>query len=232
MDPIRSWLCPVVLFFLGAPPAPSAAVAAGEPTTLRALYRLPRTEAIDPAHTALVLVDFQEEFVSGKLPILTAPAAVERARVLLDWARAAGVHVVHVQNVTRPGSLLFAPDSPTIAFLAPLRPRTGEVVVVKHLAGAFSRTDLDQRLRALGVHRVVLAGIMTHLAVDTSARDAAVLGYEVIVAADATATRSLPGVLGGPSIDAATVKLVALASLADRFAEVLDVEQIRALRLR
>jgi nicotinamidase-related amidase len=104
--------------------------------------------------------------------------------------------------------------------------------MVKHLAGAFSRTDLDQRLRTLGVHRLVLAGIMTHLAVDTSARDAAVLGYEVIVAADATATRSLPGVLGGPSIDAATVKLVALASLADRFAEVLDVEQIRALRLR
>jgi nicotinamidase-related amidase len=232
MTSIHFWLSPLLASLLGASPVPSAALAAGEPTTLRALYRLPRTGAIDPAQTALVLVDFQEEFVSGKLPIPTAPAAVERARVLLEWARTSRVHVLHVQNVTRPGSMLFAPESPTIALLAPLRPRDGEAVVVKHLAGAFSRTDLDQRLKALGVQRVVLAGIMTHLAVDTSARDAAVLGYEVIVAADATATRSLPGVLGGPPIDAATVKQVALASLADRFAEILDVEQIRALPLR
>jgi len=232
MRPTPSWLFRVVLSLLGVSLGPPAAAAAGEPTTLRALYGLPRTEAIVPAQTALVLVDFQEEFVSGKLPIPAAPAAVERARILLAWARASGVHVIHVQNVTRPGSMLFAPDSPTIELLAPLRPRNDEVVMVKHLAGAFSRTDLDQRLRTLGVHRLVLAGIMTHLAVDTSARDAAVLGYEVIVAADATATRSLPGVLGGPPIDAATVKQVALASLADRFAEILDVEQIRALPLR
>lgn len=104
--------------------------------------------------------------------------------------------------------------------------------MVKHVAGAFSRTDLDAQLKALGIRTVVLAGIMTHLAVDTSARDAAVLGYEVIVAADATATRTLPGVLGRPPVDAAVVKEVALASLADRFAEVLEVEQIRTLRLQ
>lgn len=232
MNPSPSWLSSAALSLLGASLGSSTTVVAGEPTTLRALYRLPRTEAIDPAQTALVLVDFQEEFVSGQLPIPTALAAVERARALLEWARTSGVHVIHVQNITRPGSMLFAADSPTIELIAPLRPRNGETLVVKHLAGAFSRTDLDQRLKTFGVRRVVLAGIMTHLAVDTSARDASVLGYEVIVAADATATRSLPGVLGGPAIDAAVVKQVALASLADRFAEILDVDQIRALPLR
>ncbi len=100
--------------------------------------------------------------------------------MLLDWARAHGVHVVHVRNVVpRADSPVFAPGSPLLAFTRELEPASGEAVVTKPMAGGFSRSDLDAALRTRGVDTVVVAGIMTHLAVDTTAREGTVLGYRV-----------------------------------------------------
>jgi nicotinamidase-related amidase len=109
-----------------------------------------------------------------------------------------------------------------------LQPRDGELVRTKRLAGAFSRTDLDGSLRALGVDTLVCAGIMTHLALDSSVRDAAVLGYRVLVAGDACATRALPSWHGDGPIDAEDVHRTALAALADRFADVRTTDALVA----
>ncbi len=201
--------------------------------TLRALYHVKPIDDVDPGRTALVLVDFQEEFFGGRLHLPDAPAAAASARRLLDWARRHGVTVVHVHHIVlRPDSPVFAEGSPGARPVEALASRDGEIVLVKHLAGAFSRTDLDAVLRARGVHSLVIAGLMTHLAVDTTVRDAAVLGYNVVVAADATATRDLPGALGQPVLDRQAVQRVALASLADRFADVLTTDAIVALPRR
>ncbi len=89
------------------------------------------------------------------------------------------------------------------------------------MAGAFSKTGLDAELRARGIDTLIVAGLMTHLAVLTTASDGTVLGYRVIVAADATATRALPGAPDGPTLDAPTLQRAALASMADRVADVL-----------
>jgi nicotinamidase-related amidase len=97
------------------------------------------------------------------------------------------------------------------------------------MAGAFSKTDLDAHLRVSGIDTLLVAGIMTHLAVDSTARDAAILGYRVIVAADATATRTLPGAAGAPSVDATTLQRASLAAMADRFADVMTASEIAQL---
>ena len=99
-------------------------------------------------------------------------------------------------------------------------------------SGAFSRTDLHQTLAARGVELLVIAGLMTHLAVDTSARDGTVLGYQVVVVSDATATRSLPAADGEGLVDHSTLQRAALAALADRFAEVLTTDEVLALPVR
>ncbi|MCE9573132.1 MAG: cysteine hydrolase [Deltaproteobacteria bacterium] len=211
-------------------------VARSEPAaspTLRDLYHLAAPRELTAASTALVLVDFQDEFFHGKLPVAHGEAAVARAAALRQWARAHGVLVVHVRNVvTRPDTPIFGEHSPTIAIVPALTPAADELVITKHQAGGFSKTELDQTLRARGVDTVIVAGIMTHLAVDTTARDGAVLGYRMIVAGDACATRTLRATDGGPPIDAAVLQRVALASIADRFADVLDVDAIRALPVR
>jgi nicotinamidase-related amidase len=99
----------------------------------------------------------------------------------------------------------------------------------KSTPGAFSRTTLDAELRSRGIDSVLVAGFMTHLAVLATANEASVLGYKVIVAADATATRALPGAAGEMAIDLKSLQRAALAVLADRVADVMLARGIRAL---
>ncbi|WP_223759403.1 cysteine hydrolase family protein [Myxococcus sp. RHSTA-1-4] len=201
-------------------------------STLRARYGLTPPTALDPRRTALVLVDFQEEFFSGGLPLPDAPSAVANAQRLLSWARASGLHVVHVHDVTAKGSPLFAEGSPGAAVRPEVAPLPFEQVVLKKMAGGFSRTDLHERLRALGVDTLIVAGLMTHLAVDTTVRDGLVLGYRVILPSEASATRDLPGAAGGAPVPARVLHAASLAALADRFADVMPTRAVLAIPIR
>ena len=210
-----------------APSPPSALPPAGSTTTLRALYGLQPPKQIDTARSALLLIDFQEEFFHGRLPLPDGPQATFAARKLLNWARRQGITVVHVNNeIKRPGSPVFAAGSPGAEGVSVLAATPNERVLIKASGGAFTNTDLDEWLKARHVELVVVAGLMTHLAVQLTASDATVKGYRVVVAADATATRDLP--LGGlgTSIDHRTLQRAALASLGDRFADVMPVRDI------
>ncbi len=217
------------------PPAPGPTLPMPSPvstlSTLRSLYDIPRVARIDVKRTALVLVDFQEEFFHGKLPIPDGELAKHQAEQLLAWARRSNLAVVHVRNVARPASPLFAPDSPTTAIVPSLVPRPNELVVTKPTGGAFTRTELDALLHERNLETLVVAGIMTHLAVAMTAQDATVLGYHVVVASDATATRDLPGAGGSPPVEHTALQRAALAAIADRFADVMSTQQILALPL-
>ncbi len=206
-------------------PAPTA-----PPATLREQYGLRPPPALDPARTALLLVDMQREFIDGALIVPGAAPAIANATRLLAWARSRGVTVVFVRQVAaRPDSLLFAPGSPGIEFAAGLAPGDADLVITKSAAGAFSRTELDAQLRARGIDHLVIAGMMTHLAIDSSARDGSVLGYQVVVVTDATATRALPGPHGDGIVDHGTLQRTALAALADRFADLLSTDELQGL---
>jgi nicotinamidase-related amidase len=202
------------------------------PTTLRALYGLKPPVLLRAPHTALILVDFQDEFVRGRLPLPDVRTAIEHAAELAGWARRSNVLVLFVKNVvSRRDSPLFAASSATSAFVPQLKPRAGDYVLEKSIAGAFSRTPLDSELRARGIDTLIVAGLMTHLAVLITASDAAVLGYRVIVAADATATRALPGAGGADGVDEKVLQRAALAMMADRVADVMPAREIMALPL-
>jgi nicotinamidase-related amidase len=206
------------------------AAGARAPRTLREHYGLPRVTSLDPRRTAVIVVDAQREFVDGALALPRMPAAIASAAVLLRWARDHAVHVVHVRQIGKPGAPLFAPGGAHSAPIPALDARPGEDVVGKPTGGGFTRTDLDDRLRARGIDTLIVAGFMTHHAVDMTARDAGVLGYRVLVAADATATRDLPAA-DGTVIAATDVQRAALAIASDRFAEPRSVAEIAALPL-
>ncbi len=78
-------------------------------------------------------------------------------------------------------------------------------------------TDLQARLEQAGVKDVVLAGFMTHMCVNSTARSAFNLGFRPTVVAAATATRDLPGPDGGV-VPAAQLQAASLAALGDLFA--------------
>ena len=71
-----------------------------------------------------------------------------------------------------------------------LEPRTDELVINKTTYGAFSSTGLDHTLRNLGITTLIIGGVVTNVCVETTARDAADRGYQVILVDDACAAYS------------------------------------------
>lgn len=177
------------------------------------------------SQAALVIIDAQNEYRSGALPLAGVDQAMNRLGVLLARARAAGTPVIHVAQIGRPGGL-FDPESAGGAFLDEASPREAERIVRKRLPNSFAGTDLHAILQDLARPQLILAGFMTHMCVSATARSALDHGYNSLVAADATATRALPDALDGPPIPAADVQRVALAEIADRYADVVGVDNI------
>ncbi len=189
-----------------------------ELTTLRAMAGLP----LQPASlgtSALVLIDCQNTYTRGVMELDGVQAALQEAATLLDSARSAGIPVIHIQHDDGPGSL-YDISGESGAIVPIVAPREGEQVVVKNYPNAFVQTDLDERLKAVNAENLILAGFMTHMCVNSTARGAFNLGYAPTVVAAATATRALPGPDGGSSVPAATLQVASLAALGDLFAVV------------
>nr|CRL82089.1 nicotinamidase-like amidase [Mycolicibacter nonchromogenicus] len=92
--------------------------------------------------------------------------------------------------------------------------------MVKAYPNSFVQTELNDILQKQGATNLTLAGFMTHMCVNSTARGAFNLGYAPTVVASATATRALPGTQG--TVSAAAVQAASLAAVADLFAVVVE----------
>jgi len=167
------------------------------------LFRNPVMTSSSPlelqaATTALVLIDLQQ----GILPYAQAPydaaAVLARAVALAAAFRAARSPVVRVKVgfSADGGDMLKAavdapnpPGPPPANWLddAPELPlQAGDIAIVKRQWGAFHGTELDLQLRRRGIRTIVLAGIATSIGVESTARNAWELGYDIVFAEDAT----------------------------------------------
>ncbi len=147
-------------------------------------------------------------------------AALDEVALLLDRARSAGIPVIHIQHDDGPGSL-YDVSGHSGAIVDRVAPRDGEQVVLKNYPNSFVATDLDARLKALEAHNLVIAGFMTHMCVNSTARGAFNLGYAPTVVAAATATRALPGLARG-EMTAENLQAASLVALSDLFAVVVS----------
>ncbi len=187
------------------------------PKTLRDVAGLGAKSA--PLHeSALVMIDLQNTYREGVMRLDGVEAALTEARHLLDRARAAGIPVFHIQHNAGPGSP-YDITAPIGQISDEVAPRPGETVIVKGRPNSFVNTDLEAQLRAVGVADLILAGFMTHMCVNSTARGAFNLGFRSTVLAPATATRNLPG-LDGTVLPSAALQAASLAALGDLFAVV------------
>ena len=178
--------------------------------------------------TALVVIDAQQEYFAplGKVVLPGGPAAVTRIARALAWARAESMPIVHIVHESRrPGAAIFAPGSPALAIHPEASAAPGEPVLTKHLPGSFTGTTLEHFLRERGVDRVILSGFMTQMCVDTTARQAAHLGFGVTVLADATAAKAVQGP-DGEQISAEQVHRTHLGSLQGFLADIKRLDDI------
>lgn len=180
------------------------------------------------ATPAVVVIDAQQEYFAplGTMVLPGGPAAVGRIGRLLGWARRAGVPVFHIVHESRrPGATTFVKGSPGAAIHPEAAPAAGEPVFTKHLPGSFTGTPLEAALRARGIEHVIVAGFMTQMCVDTTARQAAHLGFTVTVLSDATAAREVTGPDGEP-ITAEQVHRTHLGSLKGFLADVRRTDEV------
>lgn len=155
---------------------------------------------LDPRTTALILIDLQHGIVPRADGPRSGEQVVRTAQTLAQRFRNAGAPVilVHVgftpetmpsQTVDRPS---LPPEGTPLEFseFVPDLRQPSDIVVLKHHWGAFTGTDLDLQLRRRGVRTVVIAGIATNMGVESTARSAWELSYDVVIAEDACASRS------------------------------------------
>ncbi|ADU69093.1 isochorismatase family protein [Pantoea sp. At-9b] len=142
------------------------------------------------AKTALIVIDLQHGIVA--LPVVHDPKVViERCKRLTDAFRAHDLPVVLV-NVAggAPGRNEQARHGGELpadwAVLVPeMTPQPGDLSVTKKTWGAFHNTGLHEQLQQRGVTQVVVCGIATSIGVESTARQAYELGYNVTLATDA-----------------------------------------------
>ena len=175
--------------------------------------------------TVLILIDIQNDyFPGGKMELEGPLEAAAQARKLLDHFRQQKWPTVHIQHISnRPGATFFLPDTDGMKFHESIAPLAGETVMVKHFPNSFRETNLMEHLNGVSAERLVICGSMTHMCVDATTRAAADLGFPVLVAADACATRALA--YGETKIPAEHVHGAFLAALKS-YGQVLATEEI------
>ncbi len=151
---------------------------------------------LDPAHTALVLIDLQNSNVKHELAPHVAQDVVGNCVLLAQEMRERGglVIYVHVLLNELPQAPADSPLRPQGAPSAPpdaswLAPEAGveaqDLVIVKRQWGAFYGTELEQQLRRRGIDTLVMGGIATNFGVESTARAAYDLGFKLVFAEDA-----------------------------------------------
>jgi len=158
---------------------------------------------LDMASTALVLIDLQHGIVAMDVHPQPSAQVVARSRQLAAAFRAKGAPVVLVTvgNLDTRDMLQPACDAghPPAAqrpanwstLVPELDVQPSDIRITKRQWGAFYGTELDLQLRRRGVRTIVLAGISTHVGVESTARDAYERGYEQVFVSDAMAAPSV-----------------------------------------
>ncbi|MEV4166412.1 cysteine hydrolase family protein [Nonomuraea dietziae] len=159
--------------------------------------------ALDPARTALLVMDYQPAILS-LLPESDSEALLGRMEKAIADVRAKGGTVAYVRVgfteadwvAIPPANRSFAPVAqhrlmhhadPDTAVHERLAPQDGDIIVRKTRFGGLSTTDLDQRLREHGITTLVIAGISTSGVVLSTVLDAADRDYQLHVLADGVA---------------------------------------------
>jgi nicotinamidase-related amidase len=170
---------------------------------------------IDPKHTAVVLIEYQNDFTSegGALhgavgDVMESTGMLDNTRKLVDSARAAGATIVHAPITFAPGygelaehpygilkgvvdSTAFVKGEWGAEIVDSLAPQQGDVIVEgKRGLDTFATTNLDFILRARGITTIALGGFLTNCCVESTMRTGYEKGYQVITLSDCVAATS------------------------------------------
>ena len=151
---------------------------------------------------ALLVIDVQNEYFSGLLPVTHPQGHLNNILRVMDEAAAHAIPVVVVQHTfTQPDKPFFRRGTSQWDLHPEVQARPHTLLIEKHLPGSFTGTGLEPWLRDQVIDTVVIAGYMTHMCCDTTARQAVHRGFTVEFLSDATGTLPLSNSAGEVSAE-------------------------------
>ncbi len=179
------------------------------------------------SETALMIIDVQEAIDDPVWGARNNPRAEANMSRLLGAWRTASAPIIHIRHDSTGKTSPYRPGQPGHAFKSSVAPWKDETVIGKKTNNAFVGTGLHDRLFDEEITRLVICGVLTQHSVDTTARMAASLGYEVTVVSDATAATGVTD-LDGRHWNADEVHALTLAHLAADYATIVTTADILA----
>lgn len=172
---------------------------------------------------ALLVIDVQNEYFTGALPITYPAGHLERILEAMDAAREKQVPVIVVQHHMADLEMpFFQKGTPDWELHPEVAKRPCDLLIEKTLPGSFTGTELDAWLREHNIDTVTIAGYMTHMCCDTTARQAVHRGFTTEFLSDATGTLPLSNSAG--EVTAEELHRSILCAQQMLLSEVLDVE--------
>lgn len=159
--------------------------------------------SIEPARRALIVIDVQNDYDGGALPIEHPPFAqtVQNVATAMDAAKAAGLKVVVIRNLGTPTGNVFRPGTRGAELHPEIARRPSDHFVEKVLPSPFANTDLGFWLRSNGIETLTIAGYMTHNCDLSAVIEAVHMGFSVEFLSDATGSLSYENSAGKASAE-------------------------------
>jgi nicotinamidase-related amidase len=183
------------------------------------------TEMTKFANAALLSIDMQQAFDKDPWPKSWNTHVDRNALSVLAAWRAAGLPVIHARHDSAIDGSTLAAGHDGNRFRPGFEPLNGEPLVVKSVNSAFIGTDLDLRLRRLGVSKLYSFGISTDMCVSTTVRMGANMGYQIVLVEDACNCFELPD-RNGNIIAAKTIHDANVATLEMEFCKVVSAAEL------
>lgn len=172
----------------------------------------------------LLVIDVQNEYFTGKLPVSYPENSMANVLRAMDGANASGVPVIVVQHAApQPDSSVFRRGSTEWQLRPEVAVRPRAALIPKSMPGSFTGTDLEKWLREHQIDTVVIAGYMSQMCCDTTARQACHLGFKVEFLSDATGTLDVTNSAG--TVTGEELHRAILVTQQMRFSEVLTTDQ-------
>jgi nicotinamidase-related amidase len=171
---------------------------------------------------ALLVIDVQNEYFTGALPITHPADHLEQILGAMDAAAGRVPTIVVQHHFPTPDKPFFQNGTPGWELHPEVKGRPRDLLIEKTMPGSFTNTHLEGWLREHNIDTVTIAGYMTHMCCDTTARQAVHRGLTVEFLRDATGTLALSNSAG--AVTAEELHRSILCAQQMLLSEVLDVE--------
>ncbi len=172
---------------------------------------------------ALLVIDVQNEYFTGKLPVTYPKGSLENILKVMDEASAKGIPVAVIQHTAlKADALTFRKASAGWRLHPEILRRPYDVLIEKNYPGSFTGTDLEKWLKGRGIANLIICGYMTQMCCDTTARQAFHRDYSVLFLSDACGTLDQKNNAG--SVSAEALHKAVLVVQESRFSKVISTD--------